>query len=208
MIVHGLCAACIIMTIAFCDRILMLHCIQLLSNGSCWLGVITFFRYIRCLCHSSGQANTYFCRCIFCMHARTPHTKQLASGVQEYGTGRYNKKHSTFFATMMRELELNEEPEFYFDLVPWQSLASMNHNFLLTERRRHYLRYAGGLTFFEVRASSACLRAGYLLSMEQAISGCTALHLRSHVQYWLQSYMLSILAACCRYSHLVLSSER
>lgn len=71
-------------------------------------------------------------------------------GLQEYGTGRYNKKHSTFFATMMRELGLNEENEFYFDLVPWQSLASMNHNFLLTERRRHYLRYAGGLTFFEV----------------------------------------------------------
>ena len=69
---------------------------------------------------------------------------------QEYGTGRFNKKHSTFFATMMRELGLNEEPEFYFDLVPWQSLASINHNFLLTERRRHYLRYAGGLTFFEV----------------------------------------------------------
>lgn len=70
--------------------------------------------------------------------------------MQEYGTGRFNKKHSTFFATMMRELDLNVEPEFYFDLVPWQSLASMNHNFLLTERRRHYLRYAGGLTFFEV----------------------------------------------------------
>ena len=51
---------------------------------------------------------------------------------------------------MMRELGLKEEPEFYFDLVPWQSLASINHNFLLTERRRHYLRYAGGLTFFEV----------------------------------------------------------
>lgn len=38
----------------------------------------------------------------------------------------------------------------YFDLVPWQSLASMNQNFLLTERRRHYLRYAGGLCYFEV----------------------------------------------------------
>ena len=36
--------------------------------------------------------------------------------------------------------------------VPCQSLASMNHNFLLTERRRHYLRYNGGLTFFEVRS--------------------------------------------------------
>lgn len=78
-------------------------------------------------------------------------TNTASNSAQEYGTGRFNKKHSTFFATMMRELDLNEEPEFYFDLLPWQSLASMNHNFLLTERRRHYLRYAGGLTFFEVQ---------------------------------------------------------
>ncbi len=34
-----------------------------------------------------------------------------------------------------------------------QVLAGANHNFLLTERRRHYLRYLGGLTFFEVRAA-------------------------------------------------------
>ena len=50
---------------------------------------------------------------------------------------------------MMLELDLCVEPEYYFSLVPWQSLAAMNHNFLLTERRRHYLRYLGGLTFFE-----------------------------------------------------------
>ncbi len=30
-------------------------------------------------------------------------------------------------------------------------LAVANHNFLLTESRRHYLRYQGGLTFYEVR---------------------------------------------------------
>lgn len=88
--------------------------------------------------------------------------------IQEYGTGRFNKKHSTFFATMMRELELNEEPEFYFDLVPWQSLASINHNFLLTERRRHYLRYAGGLTFFEVSCSLSLLL--YLLTFSKCIN--------------------------------------
>ncbi len=70
--------------------------------------------------------------------------------VQEYGTGRFNKKHSTFYAAMMRELGLSDETERYLHLVPWQSLAAMNHNFLLTERRRHYLRYLGGLTFFEV----------------------------------------------------------
>lgn len=34
--------------------------------------------------------------------------------------------------------------------MPWQALASANHNFLLTERRRNYLRYAGGLSFFEI----------------------------------------------------------
>ena len=72
--------------------------------------------------------------------------------LQEYGSGRLHKKHSTFFAAMMRELGLETREEHYFDLVPWQSLAAMNHNFLLTERRRHYLRYAGGLTFFEVKA--------------------------------------------------------
>jgi hypothetical protein len=58
---------------------------------------------------------------------------------------------------MMRELGLETREEHYFDLVPWQSLAAMNHNFLLTERRRHYLRYAGGLTFFEVRTGSTVL---------------------------------------------------
>ena len=76
--------------------------------------------------------------------------QKLSSYLQEYGTGRYSKKHSTFYAKMMRELGLSDRPEDYFELVPWQSLAAMNHNFLLTERRRHYLRYLGGLTFFEV----------------------------------------------------------
>ena len=79
--------------------------------------------------------------------------------MEEYGTGRYHKKHSTFFAKMMTELGLSTEPERYFDLSPWQCLASANHNFLLTERRRHYLRYNGGLTFFEVRQSTCSTSA-------------------------------------------------
>ncbi len=44
--------------------------------------------------------------------------------------------------------------EHYLDLVPWQGLAVANHNFLLTERRRHYLRYCGGLSFFEINGPS------------------------------------------------------
>jgi hypothetical protein len=70
--------------------------------------------------------------------------------MEEYGNGRYNRKHSTFFAQMMAELNLNTEPEAYFDLAPWELLASINHNFLLTERKRYFLRYNGGLTYFEI----------------------------------------------------------
>jgi hypothetical protein len=40
--------------------------------------------------------------------------------LQEYGNGRMPKKHSTFFASMMRELGLSDEPEAYLDTVPWQ----------------------------------------------------------------------------------------
>lgn len=40
--------------------------------------------------------------------------------LQEYGTGRYNKKHSTFFAQMMKELGLRRE-------VEW----CVNHSLLL-----------------------------------------------------------------------------
>ncbi len=74
--------------------------------------------------------------------------------LEEYGNGRLARKHSTFFAQMMAELNLNTQPEAYFDLVPWQVLASINHNFLLTERKRHFLRYNGGLTYFEIAGPS------------------------------------------------------
>jgi hypothetical protein len=33
-------------------------------------------------------------------------------------------------------------------------MAAANQNFLITERRRHYLRYAGALTFFEINGPS------------------------------------------------------
>ncbi|KAK9820462.1 hypothetical protein WJX72_010607 [[Myrmecia] bisecta] len=101
--------------------------------------------------------------------------------MEEYGVGRFNKKHSTFFATMMRELDLSTEPEFYFDLVPWQSLASINHNFLLTERRRHYLRYAAGLTFFEVNGPSVYrtyLAAANRVGLSADASGYWELHIK------------------------------
>ncbi|KAG2491482.1 hypothetical protein HYH03_010266 [Edaphochlamys debaryana] len=74
--------------------------------------------------------------------------------MEEYGSGKLARKHSTFYASMMGQLDLDTRLEAYFDLLPWQWLAGANHNFLLTERRRHYLRYLGGLTFFEVNGPS------------------------------------------------------
>lgn len=70
--------------------------------------------------------------------------------LEEYGNGRLNRKHSTFFAQMMTELYLDPTPEAYLDLVPWQVLASINHNFLMTQRKRNFLRYIGGFTYFEI----------------------------------------------------------
>lgn len=70
--------------------------------------------------------------------------------VEEYGAGKLARKHSTYFATMLSELGMNTKPEAYFDAVPWEVLATVNHSFLLSERKREYLRYAGGLLYTEI----------------------------------------------------------
>jgi hypothetical protein len=101
--------------------------------------------------------------------------------LEEYGNGRFSRKHSTFFAQMMKEFGMNTAPEGYFDLVPWQVLASANHNFLLTECKRHYLRYNGGLTYFEVAGPAAYrnyLAAAKRLQLSDAAMGYWELHIR------------------------------
>eukprot|EP00877_Chromochloris_zofingiensis_P012135 jgi/Chrzof1/7175/Cz02g13250.t1 len=101
--------------------------------------------------------------------------------MEEYGTGRYSRKHSTFYKTMMQELGLNTAEEYYLDLVPWQALANANNNFLLTERRRHYLRYNGGLSFFEINGPSvyrAYLGAAQRCRLSEAACGYWALHIK------------------------------
>jgi hypothetical protein len=70
--------------------------------------------------------------------------------VEEYGAGKLNRKHSTYFNTMLTELGMDTTPEAYFDVVPWEVLATINHSFLLSERKRHYLRYVGGLLYTEI----------------------------------------------------------
>ncbi|NHC37898.1 iron-containing redox enzyme family protein [Scytonema millei] len=70
--------------------------------------------------------------------------------VEEYGGGRLGRKHSSHFTTMLEAVEMQTQPEAYFDLVPWEVLASINHSFLLTERKRYFLRYIGGLLYGEL----------------------------------------------------------
>jgi hypothetical protein len=75
--------------------------------------------------------------------------------LEEYGGGRPARKHSAFFRAMLQSLEMCDDAEAYFDLVPWEVLAGINHSFLLSDRKRHFLRYVGGLLYTEVSVPSA-----------------------------------------------------
>lgn len=118
--------------------------------------------------------------------------------MEEYGGGRLARKHSTFFAQMMAEFGMNTEPEAYFDLVPWEVLACANHNFLLTERKRYFLRYNGGLTYFEVAGPAAYrnyLSAAQRLGLSTAAMGYWELHIREderHGQWMLHDVALPL----------------
>lgn len=70
--------------------------------------------------------------------------------VEEYGAGRLSRKHSTFFTTMLETLGMDTTPEAYFDWVPWEVLAIINHSFLMSDRKRYFLRYVGGLLYGEL----------------------------------------------------------
>jgi hypothetical protein len=69
---------------------------------------------------------------------------------EEYGSGKLERKHSTYFAAMLDGMDLDSRPEAYFDLVPWEVLANINHSFMVSEQKRKYLRYVGGLLYIEV----------------------------------------------------------
>lgn len=118
--------------------------------------------------------------------------------MEEYGNGRFSRKHSTFFAQMMAELELNTQPEFYFDLAPWELLASINHNFLLTECKQYFLRYNGGLTYFEVVGPSIYrdyMTAAQRLGLSDTAMGYWELHIREderHGQWMLKEVALPL----------------
>ncbi|MHC5599598.1 MAG: iron-containing redox enzyme family protein [Nostoc sp.] len=118
--------------------------------------------------------------------------------IEEYGNGRLSRKHSTFFAQMLAEFGMNTQPEAYFDLVPWEVLASTNHNFLVTERKRYFLRYSGGLTYFEVAGPAVYknfLVAAQRLLLSEVAVGYWELHIREderHGRWMLDDVALSL----------------
>lgn len=118
--------------------------------------------------------------------------------IEEYGGGRLARKHSTFFALMMEELGLNAQPEAYLALVPWQVLACVNHNFLLTNRKRYYLRYNGGFTYFEIVGPSVYqdyIAASSRLGLSKDAMGYWDLHIREderHGQWMLNNVALPL----------------
>ncbi|HVF55340.1 MAG TPA: iron-containing redox enzyme family protein [Pyrinomonadaceae bacterium] len=101
--------------------------------------------------------------------------------VEEYGGGKISRKHSTFFTAMLEELGMSAEPERYLELVPWEVLAAINHSFLLSERKRFYLRYVGGLLYTEVSVPAAFdsyRAAAERLGMSETARAYWELHIR------------------------------
>jgi len=121
--------------------------------------------------------------------------------VEEYGGGRLARKHSTFFAVMLRELGLSAEPEAYFDLVPWEVLASINQSFLLSDRKRHFLRYVGGLLYFETSTPAAFRNyraAADRLGLSERARGYWDVHIREderHGRWMLDGVALPLAAS-------------
>ncbi|MFB2838543.1 iron-containing redox enzyme family protein [Floridanema evergladense] len=120
--------------------------------------------------------------------------------IEEYGGGRFPRKHSSHFTTMLEELGMQTEPEAYFDLVPWQLLAVINYSFLLTERKRYFLRYIGGLLYGELSVPATFRNyqaAGERLGLSTQAMSYWSLHIKVdelHGRWMLDDVALPLVA--------------
>ncbi len=118
--------------------------------------------------------------------------------LEEYGGGKLDRKHSSFFSVMLKELGMQTRPEAYFDLVPWNVLANINHSFLLCERKRNFLRYVGSLLYTEVSVPAVFRNyrdASRRLGLGQAGAGYWDLHIKEderHGQWMLEDVALPL----------------
>jgi hypothetical protein len=118
--------------------------------------------------------------------------------VEEYGGGRLNRKHSTYFLHMLDELGIESAPEAHFEIVPWQVLATINHSFLVSERKLLYLRYVGGLLYTEISVPAAFdsyRLAAERLGMSEKARGYWNLHINEderHGQWMLNEVAIPL----------------
>ncbi len=105
---------------------------------------------------------------------------------EEYGAGKIDRKHSSHFAAMLEELELDSTPEAYLDIVPWEVLANINHSFLLSEQKRKFLRYVGGLLFIEVSVPASFQNiklAGERLGLSGGATSYWDIHIKEDIRH-------------------------
>ena len=106
--------------------------------------------------------------------------------LEEYGGGKYHRKHSSFFSAMLEDLNMNTRPEAYLNVVPWEVLANINHSFFLSENKRHFLRYVGGLLYTEISVPSAFvnfLKAGERLGLNKDAIAYWDLHIKEDIKH-------------------------
>ena len=105
---------------------------------------------------------------------------------EEYGCGKLSHKHSSYFIAMLKECDMETDPETYFALVPWEVLANINHSFLLSERKMNYLRYVGGLLYVEVSAPSSFQnyqKAGERIGLSDAGTSYWSTHIKEDIRH-------------------------
>ena len=105
---------------------------------------------------------------------------------EEYGGGKLNRKHSSYFASMLEELGLDSRPESYLDIVPWEVLANINHSFMLSEEKRKFLRYVGGLMFIEISVPASFKNnklAGERLGMSDEATSYWTVHIEEDIRH-------------------------
>lgn len=106
--------------------------------------------------------------------------------LEEYGGGRLERKHSSFFAVMLNEFGMQTKPEAYFHLVPWEVLANINNSFLVSDHKRFFLRYVGGLLYTEVSIPSAFAhykKAAKRLGLSKEAFGYWDLHIKEDIRH-------------------------
>lgn len=116
--------------------------------------------------------------------------------VEEYGAGRAEKKHSTYFARMLDEQGMDSTPQAYLDSVPWQVLASINHSFHLAESKRLYLRFCGAFTYTEVSTPAGFdgyARAATRLGLSDGHGDYWSLHVREDQRHgaWMVDHVVA-----------------